>query len=102
MNGLREVVDVVVLEVVVHVDEDVVVQESEQARTGMLPKNLIARLSRARSRFGGNCSRKQCARKACVRNGREQQHRGRKERSPKQEYVGVRMRVCARGGSPLI
>jgi hypothetical protein len=42
-------VDVVVLEVVVHVDEDVVVQESEQERTGTLPKNLIARLSRAGS-----------------------------------------------------
>jgi hypothetical protein len=41
--------DVVVLEVVVHVDEDVVVQESEQARTGTLPKNLIVRLSRAGS-----------------------------------------------------
>jgi hypothetical protein len=40
--------DVVVLEVVVHV-EDVVVLESEQARTGTLPKNLIARLSRAGS-----------------------------------------------------
>jgi hypothetical protein len=55
-------VDVVVLEVVVHVDEDIVVPEvvvhededvvvlgSEQARTGTLPKNLIARLSRAGS-----------------------------------------------------
>jgi hypothetical protein len=41
--------DVVVLEVVVHVDEDVVVLESEQARTGTPPKNLIARLSRAGS-----------------------------------------------------
>jgi hypothetical protein len=46
--------DVVVLEVVVHEDEDVVVLEvvvlgSEQARTGTLPKNLIARLSRAGS-----------------------------------------------------
>jgi hypothetical protein len=40
--------NVVVLEVVVHV-EDVVVLESEQARTGTLPKNLIARLSRAGS-----------------------------------------------------
>jgi hypothetical protein len=40
--------DVVVLEVVVHV-EDVVVLESEQARMGTLPKNLITRLSRARS-----------------------------------------------------
>jgi hypothetical protein len=42
-------VDVVVLEVAVHVDEDVVVQESEQARTGTLPKRLIARLSRVGS-----------------------------------------------------
>jgi hypothetical protein len=41
--------DVVILEVVVHVDEDVVVQESEQARTGTLPKNLIACLFRAGS-----------------------------------------------------
>jgi hypothetical protein len=58
-------VDVVVLEVVVHVDvvvlevfvhvEDVVVLESEQARTGTLPKNLIARLSRAGS-LGGRGS----------------------------------------------
>jgi hypothetical protein len=48
-------VDVVVLDVVVHVDEDVVVQESEQARTGTLPKNLIARLSRAGS-LGGRGS----------------------------------------------
>jgi hypothetical protein len=47
-------VDVVVLEVVVHV-EDVVVLESEQARTGTLPKNLIARLSRAGS-LGGRGS----------------------------------------------
>jgi hypothetical protein len=47
--------DVVVLEVVVHVDRDVVVQESEQARMGTLPKNLIARLSRAGS-LGGRDS----------------------------------------------
>jgi hypothetical protein len=40
--------NVVVLEVVVHV-EDVVVLESEQARTGTLPKNLIARLSQVGS-----------------------------------------------------
>jgi hypothetical protein len=46
---------IVVLEVVVHVDKDVVVQESEQARTGTLPKNLIARLSRAGS-LGGQGS----------------------------------------------
>jgi hypothetical protein len=37
------------------VDKDVVVQESEQARTGTLPKNLIARLSRAGS-LGGRGS----------------------------------------------
>jgi hypothetical protein len=129
-------VDIVLLEVVVHVDEDVVVLGSEQARTGTLPKNLIVRLSRAGSlgrrgseatahassvranlalgmaessntegeerRFGGNCSRKQCACKSCVGNGREQQHRRRRERSPKQKYLGVRMCICARGGSPLI
>jgi hypothetical protein len=47
------------------------------------------------TRFGGNCSCKQCARKACVGNGREQQHRGRRETSPKQEYLSVRMCVCA-------
>jgi hypothetical protein len=47
--------DVVVLEVVVHVDRGVDVQESEQARTGTLPKNLIARLSRAGS-LGGRGS----------------------------------------------
>jgi hypothetical protein len=47
--------DVVVLEVVIHVDKDVVVQESEQTRTGTLPKNLIARLSRAGS-LGGRGS----------------------------------------------
>jgi hypothetical protein len=35
--------------------EDVVVLESEQARTGTLPKNLIARLSRAGS-LGGRGS----------------------------------------------
>jgi hypothetical protein len=52
--------------------------------------------------IGGNCSRKQCVRTACVGNGREQQQRGRRERSPKQEYLGVRECMCARGGSPLI
>jgi hypothetical protein len=62
---------------------------------------IPSRIAR-RTRFGGNCSRKQCARKACVGNDREQQHRGRRERSPKQEYLGVRISVCARGWSPLI
>jgi hypothetical protein len=62
---------------------------------------IPSRITR-QTRFGGNCSRKQCARKACVGNGREQQHRGKRERSPKQEYLGVRMCSCARGGSPLI
>jgi hypothetical protein len=47
--------DVVVLEVVVHVDKDVVVQENEQARMGTLPKILIVCLSRAGS-LGGRGS----------------------------------------------
>jgi hypothetical protein len=62
---------------------------------------IPSRITR-QTRFGGNCSRKQCARKACIVNVREQQHRGIRERSPKQEYLGVRMCICARGGSPLI
>jgi hypothetical protein len=43
------------LKVVVHVDRDVDVQESEQARMGTPPKNLIVRLSRAGS-LGGRGS----------------------------------------------
>jgi hypothetical protein len=51
------VLEVVVLaeDVVVLADRDVDAQKSEQARTGTLPKNLIARLSRAGS-LGGQGS----------------------------------------------
>jgi hypothetical protein len=98
--------DVVVLEVVVHEDKDVVVLGKQAGAYGYAPQKpyrppIPSRITR-QTRYGGNYSRKQCARKACVGNGREQQHRGRRERSPKQEYLGVRMCFCARGGSSLI
>jgi hypothetical protein len=90
--------DVVVLEVVVHV-EDVVVLESEQVRTGTLPKNLVARLSRAGSL--GRRGSEATAHASSVHTKLALGMAENSKRSPKQEYLGVRMCVYARGGSPL-
>jgi hypothetical protein len=100
----REEEDVVVREVVVHVDV-VVLEASRHVRVrSQKPYRppIPSRITR-QTRFGGNCSRKQSARKACVGNGRKQQHSGRREMSPKQEYLGLRIvHLCLRRVSPYI
>jgi hypothetical protein len=41
--------------------------------------------------------------RSCVGNDRKQQHKGRRERSPKQEYLGLRIVcLCLRRVSPYI
>jgi hypothetical protein len=87
------------------VDRDVDVEESEQARMGTLPKKLITCLSRAGS-LGGRGS-EATAHASSVRaklalGMEESSNTEGEERSPKEEYLGVRMCICARGGSPLI
>jgi tRNA(Arg) A34 adenosine deaminase TadA len=92
MNGLLEVVvhvdvdvlevvvhvdkDVVILEVVVHEDEDIVVLESEQARMG---SEATAHASSVRAKLALGMAE-----------------------SSNTEGLDVRMCICARGGSPLI
>jgi hypothetical protein len=89
-----------------HDEEEAVVLEPRRRVRVRSPKTLSAAYpeqDHRQTRFGGNCSRKQSARKACVGNGRKQQHRGRKERSPKQEYLGMRVvYLCLRRVSPYI
>jgi hypothetical protein len=71
------------LEVVVLADRDEDVQKSEQARTGTLPKNLIARLSRAKLALG-----------MAESSNTEGEERG---LLSGQEYLSVRVCICARG-----